>query len=624
MNFRYDINGLRAIAVIAVVLFHFNPSWVPGGFAGVDVFFVISGFLMTSIIFRGLENDNFNLFKFYVARANRIIPALTVLCLALLAFGYLFLPPIDYYALGKHALSSLGFFSNIIYWKESGYFDAASYEKWLLHTWSLSVEWQFYIIYPVVLMALKKLLSIENIKRFLVLGTLLGFAFSVVATIKWPNPAYYLLPTRAWEMMFGGLAFLYPISMGDQQKKLAEYLGLALIVISYAFISSNLAWPGYWALVPVLGAYLIIVADRQDSIVTNNLIFQELGKWSYSIYLWHWPIVAFVNRFKLDDKYHLGIATSVLLGFVSCKFIERKMYISSALSLREMSKIFACTLMITIVFGAYIFESNGIENRVRNEFNLTKEEYHSKYYGGAGYASNKVIYFNTQISGNYDLAITGDSYALQYASAIDQSGIPTIALFDHGCLIFPNYSRWLNGQEDISCSDEFLKLKAALVSDQTPLLIAHSWDSYTKILTQKGAGYVLKLNKAEYFKILEEELSNIFGILGKRSYYLLGVPQRAKVKAFDCLASTELIGYRLLMGDCETSQEKLDNWDINILLKEIASRFGNVHYIEPNDALCNSKICNVIIDREPVHSDGSHLSVVGASLVAEHFLSIIN
>ena len=170
-SFRQDINGLRAIAVIAVVLFHFNASWMPGGFAGVDVFFVISGFLMTGIIFRGIEQENFSILKFYVARANRIIPALAVLCLVLLVFGWFYLTPLDYKALGKHAASSVAFLSNIIYWRESGYFDAASHEKWLLHTWSLSVEWQFYILYPLVLVAMRKFMSIKTMKFLLLIGT---------------------------------------------------------------------------------------------------------------------------------------------------------------------------------------------------------------------------------------------------------------------------------------------------------------------------------------------------------------------------------------------------------------------------------------------------------------------
>jgi peptidoglycan/LPS O-acetylase OafA/YrhL len=322
MNFRYDINGLRAIAVIAVVLYHFNPAWIPGGFAGVDVFFVISGFLMTGIIFRGLESDSFNFFKFYVARANRIIPALAVLCLVLLVFGWFYLTPLDYLDLAKHVANSMLFFSNVIYSREWGYFAAGSHEKWLLHTWSLSVEWQFYIIYPIALVVLKRFLSLENLKRLIVIGTILGFVFSVIAIIKWPNPAYYLLSTRAWEMMMGGVAFLYPWNISAAKKKVLEIVGLLLILSSYAFVNSDALWTGHFALVPVLGAYLMIIANKQSSAVTNNKIFQNLGKWSYSIYLWHWPVVVLGYYFDIQSWAFYGLPLSIVLGLISFKFVE--------------------------------------------------------------------------------------------------------------------------------------------------------------------------------------------------------------------------------------------------------------------------------------------------------------
>ena len=251
MQFRKDINGLRAIAVIAVVLFHFNASWMPGGFAGVDVFFVISGFLMTGIIFRGIEQENFSILRFYVARANRIIPALAMLCLVLLVFGWFYLTPFDYKTLGKHIGSSMSFLSNVVYWRESGYFDAASHEKWLLHTWSLSAEWQFYIIYPLMLVAIRKFMSVKVMKAAVLFGTLLGFVFCVIATYKWPDSSYYLLPTRAWEMMIGGVAYLFPFTLQDKRKKLVEWFGLTLIVCSYFFISKENPWPGYLAIFPV-------------------------------------------------------------------------------------------------------------------------------------------------------------------------------------------------------------------------------------------------------------------------------------------------------------------------------------------------------------------------------------
>ena len=324
MQFRKDINGLRAIAVIAVVLFHFNASWMPGGFAGVDVFFVISGFLMTGIIFRGIEQENFSILRFYVARANRIIPALAVLCLVLLVLGWFYLNPIDYKALAKHAGSSISFISNITYLRESGYFDASSHEKWLLHTWSLSVEWQFYIIYPLVLVAMRKFMSVKAMKAAVLFGTLLGFIFCVIATYKWPNHAYYLLPTRAWEMMIGGVAYLYPIALKEERKKLLEWAGIALIIGSFYFISKDNPWPGYLALLPVLGSFLIIQAQRNDSFIISNIVSQKIGAWSYSIYLWHWPLVVAIYYFSLNDMFiYIGIALSVLFGFLSNKYIEK-------------------------------------------------------------------------------------------------------------------------------------------------------------------------------------------------------------------------------------------------------------------------------------------------------------
>ena len=324
LQFRKDINGLRAIAVIAVVLFHFNASWMPGGFAGVDVFFVISGFLMTGIIFRGIEQENFSILKFYVARANRIIPALAALCLVLLIFGWFYLTPPDYKALGKHVGSSMVFLSNITYWRESGYFDAASHEKWLLHTWSLSAEWQFYIIYPLVLVTIRKFMSVKAMKATVLLGTVSGFIFCVIATYKWPDPAYYLLPTRAWEMMIGGVAYLYPIALQEKRKKLLEWFGLALIIGSYFLISKDNPWPGYLAIFPVLGSFFIIQAQRNDSFVTSNVVSQKIGAWSYSIYLWHWPLVVAIYYLSLNDVFiYLGIVLSVLLGFLSNKYIEK-------------------------------------------------------------------------------------------------------------------------------------------------------------------------------------------------------------------------------------------------------------------------------------------------------------
>lgn len=220
MNFRSDINGLRAIAVISVVLFHFNPEILPGGFAGVDVFFVISGFLMTSIIFRGLENSNFSIVNFYISRANRIIPALAILCLVIMIFGWFYLTPLDFKTLGKHVSGSIRFISNSMYLKESGYFDVSANSKWLLHTWSLSVEWQFYLIYPVVLTLLYKAFGLKTLRKILIAATVSFYLYSLCSSYSNPNASYFLLSNRAWEMLLGGIAYAYPIELKNSLKNL--------------------------------------------------------------------------------------------------------------------------------------------------------------------------------------------------------------------------------------------------------------------------------------------------------------------------------------------------------------------------------------------------------------------
>ena len=364
LQFRKDINGLRAIAVIAVVLFHCNSLWVPGGFAGVDVFFVISGFFMTGIIFRGLEHNDFSILSFYFARAKRIIPALSLLCLALLVFGWFFELNVVFETISKHIISSLTFISNITYWTESGYFDSGSHEKWLLHTWSLSTEWQFYIIYPLVLVTMRKFMSIKAIKLSVLAGTILGFIFCVIITYKWSDPSYYLLPTRAWEMMVGGVAYLYPIALKEKRKKILEWFGLSFILGTYFFISKENLWPGYLSILPVLGTFLIIQAQRNDSFITNNIVFQKIGLWSYSIYLWHWPLVVYMYTHMTINTLNISliISLSIILAMLSNLLFERRVSGRNAILL----------WLLTLGLSSIVFINNGdfdVRNKSQDESN---------------------------------------------------------------------------------------------------------------------------------------------------------------------------------------------------------------------------------------------------------------
>ncbi|HGN1479372.1 TPA: acyltransferase family protein [Proteus mirabilis] len=322
-KFRNDINGLRAIAVLAVMLFHFVPSSLPGGFAGVDVFFVISGFLMTSIIFRGLKNNNFSLWNFLKARARRIVPALVTVISIVLALGYLFFEPLTYQLAGKHGYSSLLFISNITYAKEAGYFDSDSLSKIFLHTWSLSVEWQFYIIYPIILLTLSKFFSTNTLKKVILVSAIISFSFCIYLSNINKTLSYFMIYTRAWEMLLGGIAFLFPLSTTDNKKRTIEILGLILIIISFFIFSNADSWPSYNALLPVLGAFFCIQANNKKTIL-SNIILQKIGLWSYSIYLVHWSLIVFCKKINIEINIITYFLITILLSIIIYSLIEKK------------------------------------------------------------------------------------------------------------------------------------------------------------------------------------------------------------------------------------------------------------------------------------------------------------
>jgi peptidoglycan/LPS O-acetylase OafA/YrhL len=381
MDFRKDINGLRAIAVVAVVLFHFGISNMKGGFVGVDIFFVISGFLMTGIIFNKVDRGNFSLIGFYLDRGRRIIPALAFLCFVLLVAGWYLLAPSQYRMLGKHVGGSLVFITNIIFWLESGYFDQASHEKWLLHTWSLSAEWQFYIVYPLIILLLRKWLVTSQARWGLFFFAAFSFLISIYTSGRWPNAAFYLLSARAWEMLAGGLVYLFPVALKDRTGTMLELSGIGLIAFSVMYASAEDIWPGWLASMPVLGAVLVIMSKRSESLLTCNPIAQFIGKTSYSIYLWHWPLVVALNDFGGADQalwVMAAIAASIVLGYLSYFFIEgfagrKNRHIDGVKpnineGVKPNVKV-GVALVLVGFLGALVFVLKGVPGRMKAEFN---------------------------------------------------------------------------------------------------------------------------------------------------------------------------------------------------------------------------------------------------------------
>lgn len=630
LNFRTDINGLRALAVVAVVFFHFLPASVPGGFAGVDIFFVISGFLMTGIIFKGLREEKFSIFKFYVARANRIIPPLAVLCLVMLIFGWFFLYPADYQAMAKHVGGSLVFLSNIIYWHESGYFDAASREKWLLHTWSLSVEWQFYIIYPIILSLLYRWVSLKTIKRLLIAATICGFIVCIITTIKWPTSAYYFLTSRAWEMMVGGLAYLYPLSIKETHKKYLEYFGIALILASYFLINSLIPWPGYYALIPVMGAYLIIAANCQRSKITDNLACRYLGKWSYSIYLWHWPLVVLGYYFFLPHWPYIGVPISILLGWLSYTFIESIRFKSfeSWKNILRVKPIYPA--IVVSCLSGIIFVSHG--KNLLNTFMSQDEkatlaslqENIVMPFRGNGYCFYD---FNSDTALKHDdsaavnclmgdqskkpeTLLFGSSFAGMYDPLLDrlfkQNGISYNSVSTNWCS--PVFTTSFTGLKTHiayqQCLSDRKFLKQAIENKvYKNIIIADQWSAVKK------AGFGSEVE--DVLKAAKENGINVIILPEPKQYIKNPIP----------------LFYRefLEKDHIDLSQDSVvDGSDIVLdkQIKDIASKYNNVTLI-PRSSLFDSSGLFYIEDRAmavPYTLDGEHVSKLGAQHALNHFI----
>jgi len=345
--FRYDINGLRAIAIMGVLLFHYKVPAFAGGFAGVDVFFVISGYLMSRVVMGQVAKGTFSFATYFERRLHRIVPALLVLVATVMLLCFFIYFPVDYKANLNNAASSVLFVSNIFYWYDApSYFDAATDTNLFLHTWSLSVEWQFYLFYPLLLLLLNKFFKRRrNYVTAFITVTVVTIIASFVITRYDASGSFYMLPTRSWEMLFGGLAFFAEDKIKSiLWRRVVAIAGYIIILSSFFTFTDSLAWPGICTLVPVTGTFLIIVANYNNFILVKNSAFQFIGKISYSLYLWHWPVFVIAQYYGLGTGWLAVMGYCVLsgmLGYLSYKYIEPIAFKGKKVILTAMAGLFA-------------------------------------------------------------------------------------------------------------------------------------------------------------------------------------------------------------------------------------------------------------------------------------------
>jgi peptidoglycan/LPS O-acetylase OafA/YrhL len=334
-GYRTDIDGLRAIAVLPVVAYHISPRLVPGGFIGVDIFFVISGFLITQLLIRDIERGKFSIASFYDRRIRRIFPALLLVLLTTYVLGAIYCLPAEMVDLSKSIVAAVLSVSNFFFWMGSGYFDAPAISKPLVHTWSLAVEEQFYIFWPIFLFLGHRYFKPKLLWAMLAVAAA-SFALSVAGVFAFPNATFYLPFTRIWELAAGGcLAYGgLPAPLSTFWRNAAGLCGMALIAGSVFLINSDLPFPGPLALPPCAGAFLIILSGRDGQSLVGRLLSLPplvfVGLISYSLYLWHWPIISFQKDYtflfsgmsEMMSKL-VVIAVSFVAGILSWRFVEQ-------------------------------------------------------------------------------------------------------------------------------------------------------------------------------------------------------------------------------------------------------------------------------------------------------------
>ena len=434
LSYRPDVDGLRAVAVLSVVFCHAGFN-CPGGFIGVDVFFVISGYLIAGLILKELRQGTFTLGNFWERRVRRIVPALAVVVAVSFVAGWFILMPEDFAAFGKSVVGLALLASNVQFWKSIDYFNNAADEKPLLHTWSLSVEEQFYIFVPVFLLLLAKRSQLHRAFLLLSVAAVVSFGLSVDWTQRHPTSNFYLLPTRAWELFAGALlAFSSPC--GIKNKWLNEVLalvGMALIIVPCFAYNPETPFPGLAALPPVLGSALLIWIGSSSEglswigrvLASKPVVF--VGLISYSLYLWHWPLFSFTRYLSIKTPgaavWWALIGASVALATLSWRFVETPFRQRKVLAARP--QLFAATAVLFVLMlgtGIVMFQTQGFDGRVggltRNLIETGKFDHSYVNELEAKHIPDAMVRLGvTNTAPN--LLVWGDSHAMAVLPAID-------------------------------------------------------------------------------------------------------------------------------------------------------------------------------------------------------------
>ncbi len=634
MKYRAEIDGLRAVAVLPVILFHGAVAGFAGGFVGVDVFFVISGYLITTILLNDLEHGSFSILKFYERRARRILPALFFVVLACLPFAWRWMLPSQMEDFGASLISVAFFVSNIFFWQTSDYFAASAELKPMLHTWSLAVEEQYYILFPPLLYLVWKWRP-----KWILPSFIIGFVASLLLA-HWltqtdPSASFYLSPTRFWEILAGSICAYVLKNHTIPESDIGGSIGLALIALSVGVFTENTPNPGVWTVLPILGTALIVLFARGGTFTAKVLGFGPLvwiGTLSYSAYLWHQPLLAFA-RIRFVSEPHGWFLFSLIfatfaLSWLSWKFVEQPFRVNSSFSFSR-GTIFTTSgvaLVALIALGLSLAMSNGLPQRTTPAggtfAQITAVE--------ASLAPNPGLSFDCvqdgltlsdtcRTSPSPSVALWGDSYAMHLAPALQAS--PThqdfIQLTVSSCGPFPGLAiknddtywkdcmafnddalHWITETDHITT----VVLSAAFLPFLHPL-----FDRNDTTIPQDIVHETLVKNLQSTSQHLRSH--------GK-SVLIVSPPPQNGISLGRCFLSQQVIGPSAAPCDFSEDKQTLRNRNISAVLKEIESE---ISVIWLDQFLCHDGLCKTTLDSTSVYRDSGHLSIEGSRALGQHF-----
>ena len=629
LKYRAYIDGLRAIAVLAVLFFHADIG-CRGGYVGVDVFFVISGYLITGLILKDLDGGQFQVVKFWERRVRRILPAVAVVILSCLAAGWFLFLPQGFKELGESVSAQAMLASNIYFWIKSyagsGYFERAAEVKPLLHTWSLAVEEQFYLLFPFLLIALKRF-SRKSIVPGILLLCCISFSLSVCCSYLYPPANFYFLPTRAWELLLGSFLAAIPAQRAST-RWLAESLsiaGLLAILCAVFFYGPDTRFPGVSALLPCAGAALIIWANDQTLTCVGKLLATRpavfIGLISYSLYLWHWPMLVFAKYWHFypisRSQRMLLLLASMALAILSWRFVEtpfrKRMILKSRAQIFSFASI---TTAVLLLAGLAVFKFKGVPSRISAE----RLGYAS---GATDRAFLKDIGLKEALAGDFielgtgdkrlpiALLVWGDSHAMAAMPVLDvlckEHSVRGVAATHNSTAPLVGYESKISDlkKDNITFNNvvvEFIRTKR--VSDV--------------VLVAMWRGHVAESDTA---RIRRGLLDTIVALkdTGTRIWIMRQVPQH-RWNVPDALTSSVFHGNDPEELALPLTEYRKQFQNQSPVFEGLATKFPSVTVLDPTDLFVDvTGRCRVAKDGKALYCDTDHLTVAGAMLLRPLF-----